>query len=183
MEPDLNKYDTEHVTTAHPLMSADEWRRAYRLAWKNYYDPAHVETLMRRARACGMKPKRIAHMALWFHGSIAVEGVHPLQAGIFRRKYRRDRRPGMKRESPLAFYPRYGWEILSKHGRLLGLFLRYRYLRWKVESDPRGAGYRDLALQPVAAGETEALEIFSATESAVPAVEKARKRKLLPAPA
>jgi hypothetical protein len=183
MEPDLNKYDTEHVTTAHPLMSADEWRRAYRLAWKNYYDPAHVETLMRRARACGMKPKRIAHMALWFHGSIAVEGVHPLQAGIFRRKHRRDRRPGLKRESPLLFYPRYGCESLARHGRLLGLFLRYRYLRWKVESDPRGAGYRDLALQPVAAGETKALEIFSATESAVQAVEMTRKRKLLPAPA
>ena len=42
MEPDLNKYDTEHVTTAHPLMSADEWRHAYSEAWQNYYEPTHV---------------------------------------------------------------------------------------------------------------------------------------------
>ncbi|MFM9843908.1 MAG: B12-binding domain-containing radical SAM protein [Dongiaceae bacterium] len=184
MEPDLNKYDTEHVTTAHPLMSPDEWRKAYHLAWKNYYEPKHVMTLMRRALASGMKPRKIAHMALWFYGSIAIENVHPLQAGLFRRKYRADRRPGLPKESPWVFYPRYGWEILSKHARLLGLLMHYRYLRWRVESDPMAARYQDLALRPVVGGdEEEELEIFSATESAVQAVEKARKLKLRPVPA
>ena len=184
MEPDLNKYDTERVTTAHPLMSAAQWRAAYLQAWKSYYEPKHVTTLMRRAAACGMKPRKIAHMALWFYGSIAIEGVHPLQAGLFRRKYRADRRPGLPRESPWVFYPRYGWEILSKHARLAALILRYRYLRWRVEADPKAASYQDLALRPVVEGDAEeALEIFSATESAVQAVEKARKVKLRPVPA
>ncbi|HEY7688965.1 MAG TPA: radical SAM protein [Dongiaceae bacterium] len=184
MEPDLNKYDTEHVTTAHPLMSADQWRLAYRQAWTSYYEPKHVETLMRRARACGMKPRKVARMALWFYGSIAIEGVHPLQAGLFRRKYRADRRPGLPRENPLAFYARYGWEIVSKHLRLAGLMLRYRYLQWRVESDPAAARYQDVALRPVAEGDAEeGLEIFSATESAVQAVEKARRLRLRPAPA
>ncbi len=184
MEPDLNKYDTEHVTTAHPLMSPDEWRKAYHLAWKNYYEPKHVMTLMRRALVSGMKPHKIAHMALWFYGSIAIENVHPLQAGLFRRKYRADRRPGLPKESPLVFYPRYLWEILSKHARLLGLLTHYRYLRWRVESDPMAARYQDLALRPVVEGDDEEeLEIFSHTESAVQAVEKARKLKLRPVPA
>jgi len=180
MEPDLNLYDTEHVTTAHPLMSSEEWRAAYRLAWKSYYDPAHVETLMRRARVSGIRPTQIARMALWFYGGISVEGVHPLQAGLFRRKYRRDRRPGMKRESPFVFYPRYAWEILSKHARFAALYLRYQRLARKVMADPEGARYSDIALRPLTEGEASELEIFSATDSAVQAVQ--RERKLRPAP-
>lgn len=179
MEPDLNMYDTEHVTTGHPLMSAEEWNRAYRQAWKSYYDPKHVETLMRRSLACGIRPRKLGLMALWFYGSIAVEGVHPLQSGVFRRKYRKDRRPGLPLESPLVFYPRYAWEILSKHVRLLALFLRYDWIRRRVEADPAAVDYRDLALTPVTEDEVEQLEIFKATGSAEQAVEKARKLKLL----
>ena len=82
--------------------------------------------------------------------------MHPLQAGLFRRKYRADRRPGLPRENPLAFYARYGWEIVSKHLRLAGLMLRYRYLQWRVESDPAAARYQDVALRPVAEGDAEA---------------------------
>src|SRR5262249_52054495 len=48
MEPDMNKYDVEHVTTAHPRMSAQELRGIYDRAWHLYYSPEHVETLMRR---------------------------------------------------------------------------------------------------------------------------------------
>ena len=28
MDPDMNKYDTMHVTTAHPQMSPEAWRDA-----------------------------------------------------------------------------------------------------------------------------------------------------------
>jgi hypothetical protein len=176
MDPDLNNYDTEHVTTAHPLMSADEWRRAYSEAWRTYYDLDHVETLMRRAVAFGKGARKIAIMALWFYGCIAIEGVHPLQGGLFRRKYRTDRRPGMQLESPLVFYPRYGWEIVSKHARLLALAWRYHRIRRRVEADPAAAAYRDQALTPVSDDETGTLEIFNATDSAKAAVEKARRR-------
>jgi hypothetical protein len=176
MEPDLNNYDTEHVTTAHPLMSADEWRQAYSEAWRTYYDLDHVETLMRRAVAFGKGARKIGLMALWFYGCIAIEGVHPLQGGLFRRKYRRDRRPGMKLESPFVFYPRYAWEIVSKHARLLALALRYDRIRRRVEADPAASAYRDQALTPVSDDETGTLEIFNATDSAKAAVEKARRR-------
>ena len=48
IDPDLNKYDLNHVTTAHPRMSAEEWERAYRMAWETYYTNEHVETVLRR---------------------------------------------------------------------------------------------------------------------------------------
>jgi Radical SAM superfamily len=179
MDPDLNKYDTEHVTANHPLMSADEWRRAYRDAWRSFYDIRHVETLMRRAVACGMRARLIGGMTFWFYGSVAIEGVHPLQAGFFRRKYRRDRRPTLPRESPFIFYPRYAWEIVSKNVRLVALALTYYRLCRRVEADPAKAAYRDLALTPVTDDELGELEIFSATESAKQAVEKSRRRKAL----
>ena len=34
MDPDLNKYDLNHVVTEHPLMPREAWEGAYRLAWR-----------------------------------------------------------------------------------------------------------------------------------------------------
>ena len=177
MDPDLNNYDTEHVTTAHPLMSADEWRQAYQDAWRSFYDPAHIETVMRRAVACGKGARKLVMIALWFYGSIAIENVHPLQGGLFRRKYRRDRRPTMPLESPFVFYPRYAWEIVSKHARLLALALRYERAKRRVMADPAAPAYRDQAVTPVSDEEIGTLEIFNATDSARAAVEKARRQR------
>ena len=177
MDPDLNNYDTEHVTTAHPVMTADEWRAAYRDAWLSYYEPAHVETLVRRAVACGIPAAKITAAVLRFFGSVTVEGVHPLQAGFLRRKYRTDRRPTLQRESPLVFYPRYAWETLSKQARLYFMARRFAAIRRRVESDPAAKSYRDLALTPVTEAETETLELYSATESAKQAVEKAKRKR------
>jgi hypothetical protein len=177
MDPDLNIYDAEHVTTGHPLMSAEEWRATYREAWAAFYTPEHVETLMRRAVACGIRARKIMMLCLWFYGSIAIESVHPLQGGLFRRKYRRDRRPGLPVASPLTFYPRYAWEILSKTVRLLALWRTYDRIRRRVEADAAAAEYRDLALTPVTEAEIDDLEIFRATESARQAVAKAKRQR------
>jgi hypothetical protein len=107
MDPDLNKYDLEHVCTSHPLMSDEDFQRTYRRAWDAFYTPDHVETVMRRAAACGLKPSTILTLALWFYGCQTIEGVHPLQGGLLRRKYRKDRRPGLPIENPVVFYARY----------------------------------------------------------------------------
>jgi radical SAM superfamily enzyme YgiQ (UPF0313 family) len=176
MDPDLNKYDAVQVTTGHPLMSAKEWRDTYRLAWKTFYDPGHVETLMRRARACRIRPRKIAGTALGFYGSMAIEGVHPLEGGWLRRKYRKDRRPGLPIESPLVFYPRYAWETAAKAARFAALWLRYRWIRRRVEADPAAHAYQDLALTPVSEDDDD-LEIFHATASARQAVAKAKLQK------
>ncbi len=105
LEPDLNRYDTEHATAEHPNMSAAEWKAIYDRAWHLYYSPEHVETLLRRARAGGIRPRRLTGAILTFYGSYRFEKVHPLQSGAFRRKVRGTRRPGFPAEHPLLFYP------------------------------------------------------------------------------
>lgn len=144
MDPDMNKYDLEHVTTGHPAMSAAEWQAAYREAFALYYSPEHIERLFRRAKASGIKPVRLVNHVLQFYFTFMQEKVHPLQGGFFRRKLRRQRRPGLPRENPLVFYPRRVAEIVATHVRLVRYYLFLHRLRRKVERDT--APYSDRAL-------------------------------------
>ena len=161
MERDMNRYDVVHVTTRHPKMTDEELLGIYRKAWDLYYSPAHVETILRRAKAWGYDPHNMMWKLLSFHAAPVFEKVHPLESGMFRRKYRRDRRPGMRIENPLVFYPRYLWEIVSKHVRFAGMYWRYRSTLRRVQRDSRV--YTDLATAPVQAGDVGVLEPFKAT--------------------
>jgi len=98
LEQDLNRYDAFHVTAGHATMSASSWldiyRRAWDLyAWDLYYTPEHVATVLRRARARGEPLGHLMIKLFVFYACQAVEKVHPLDAGVIGRKYRRDRRP------------------------------------------------------------------------------------------
>jgi hypothetical protein len=126
-------------------MSPDEWREAFQTAWKCYYTPEHTKTLLRRARACGIKTRKLSNMLLWFHGASSIEGLHPLDSGYFRIKSRHGRRPNLPVESAPVFYARYGWEILSKHLRFLNLLARLRWFSWKLERDSDAVNYRDVS--------------------------------------
>ncbi len=148
MDPDMNNYDAEHVTTAHPLMSDEEFLRTYRQAWEAFYTLDHVETIIRRAAACGIKTRKVMKLALYFYGMQRIEGIHPLQGGLFRRKYRKDRRPGFPVESPMVFYPRYLWETIIRSVRLFTLLRRYKRILARVEATPAKHTYMDLALTP-----------------------------------
>ncbi|MBW2267504.1 MAG: radical SAM protein [Deltaproteobacteria bacterium] len=143
MDPDMNSYDTYHVTTGHSQMSQEQWRDTYRMAWSQYYSPEHIETLLRRARASGIKTRKMANMALWFHGCASIEDLHPLDGGFFRMKTRSERRPGLPVDSALRFHVRYAWEIASKHARYLRLIARLRWFEWRLDRDPEAANYRD----------------------------------------
>ena len=100
MDPDMNNYDLEHVCTAHPVMSDDEWRGVYADAWSRYYTDEHVETVMRRAAATGLRVSKIADAMTVFAGAYDIEGVHPLQFGFVRRKIRTERRHELPLENP-----------------------------------------------------------------------------------
>ena len=176
MDPDMNKYDLEHVCTGHEKMSAEEWQAVYRKAWDMYYTPEHTATLMRRAAASGIKPVRMMHHVMQFYGSLIYEKVHPLQSGYFRRKVRTQRRSGLPIESPLVFYPKRLWEILSTYVPFFFYFLRLTMMRKRIQKDPATRSYTDLALQPVEEAEHDDLEMFQANDSAKAAVTKARRR-------
>ena len=177
MEPDLNKYDTEHVCTGHPLMSQNALQEIYHQAWDAFYTTEHVETIMRRAVASGVKSEKIIWKALFFYGCHAIEGVHPLQGGLIRRKYRRDRRPGMPLENPFSFYIRYLGEIIFKHARLVTLAGKYMLARSRVERNSAKLDYTDLALAPAVDEHLDELEIFDTTAAARAAVQKVRRNQ------
>jgi len=147
MDPDMNKYDLEHVTTGHATMSAEEWQDLYRQAFELYYSPAHIERMFRRAKASGIKPVRLVNHVLQFYFTFMQEKVHPLQGGFFRRKVRTQRRPGLPLENPLIFYPRRLAEIVTTHVRLVRYYLFLHGLRKRVERD--SAPYADRALVAV----------------------------------
>ena len=172
MDPDMNKYDLEHVTTGHQRMSVAEWDAIYHRAWEIYYSPEHVETLLRRGAASGIKLVRLMQMVLQFRGSMKYEKVHPLQSGLFRRKQRTSRRHGLPIESPLVFYPRRLWETLSTYLPFGWHWLRMQMLRKRIQNDPRAKEYTDLALTPVV--ESEELELFAETGGGEAAVAKAK---------
>lgn len=155
MDDDLNKYDLNHAVTAHPRMSREEWRSVYREAWETYYTDQHVETVLRRAIATGTSPGKTTFFIVWFKGCIDIEKIHPLEGGFFRRKVRKNRRSGMKIESPLIFYPRYAVETIGKQFRWISLYLRMRLIYRKVKLDPARFEYMDTALEPVTDHEEE----------------------------
>jgi len=160
MDADMNNYDTQHVTTAHAQMSAEQWQDAYRDAWTRYYSPEHIRTLLRRARACGIKTRKMAHMAVWFHGCSTIEKVHPLDGGFFRMKSRRERRPGLPVDGALRFYATYLREIATKHLRFARLLLQLRLLASRLDRDPAAADYRDTASRCAAGEVSPRLELL-----------------------
>ena len=160
MDLDMNRYDLNHATTAHPRMTRAEWERAYRLAWDTYYSPDHVETILRRAAAKRLNAGNILFLITWFKGSFDIEKVHPLESGFFRMKFRRDRRSAMPIEPAWLFYPKFAWETLHKQVQWLSLYLRLRRRYLKIKHNPNKHEYKDLALSPVTDEEVATHELF-----------------------
>jgi hypothetical protein len=176
MDPDMNIYDLEHVTTGHPRMSAQELTDIYYRVWDLYYSPEHVKTLFRRAVAGPGKSIKLVAMILWFHGMVIHEKVHPLQAGVWRIKDRTQRRYGLAVENPLIFYPKRAWQILRTYTPLLLMYYRLRRVHDRIKRDPATRDYMDIAITPVVDGADteEKLDLFNATEAARTSVARTR---------
>ena len=113
MDPDMNKYDLNHRVAHHGKMSDAEWEEAYRAAWKTFYTPEHIYTILRRTCACPIgRPGTTLSTILWFYLTILYEGVHPLESGAFRLKYRRDRRARHAAREPARLL----CALLGRHG-------------------------------------------------------------------
>jgi hypothetical protein len=174
MDPDMNKYDLEHVVTGHSRMTKQEWEGIYQEAWDLYYSPEHMETIMRRAAAVGTSPGKALFLIVWFWTCVKIEKVHPLQGGYLRRKVRADRRPGLPIENPLIFYPRYVATMISNHVRVGLLALKLWKLRRELRHDPNARHYMDQALTPPTDADLDDLEMFNTTVSARAAGDKAK---------
>ena len=174
IDEDLNKFDLEHVVCDHPRMSRAEWQHAYHLAWKTYYTDDHMKTVIRRAGAGGARVDTVAFLMCVFWASSQLYNIYPLEAGLIRRKVRTDRRPGMRIEHPLVFYPRIAWEQASVFGQTAAKLLKlWRFAR-TVQRDPNAKTYSDAALTEASSG-YDSLEMFQLSDSAKAAGAKAKR--------
>lgn len=162
LDPDLNRYDLEHVTTVHPKMSREQWEKLYRDTWKEFYTLEHMETVLRRAAATGIHLGNMTVLLVWFHFCIVYEKIDPLQGGYLRRKYRKDRRPTMPIESPFVFYPRFIGELIYKHVKMVQLAWHFHWFKERLERDSDARNYSDVALTPDSEEVAEALEMLTA---------------------
>jgi len=175
MDPDHNKYDLNHRVSHHPTMSDAEWEAIYRECWEICFDEAHIERVLRRGAARGVKTKQLFLGLGAFYGSVTIEKVHPLEAGFLRIKVRRQRRHGMKVESPFVFYPRYFGEVVYKNYKWAMLYLKLRRIWQRVEADPHKLDYMDEALRPVS--EDEETDLMATFEDAIPQTHGAPSKK------
>jgi radical SAM superfamily enzyme YgiQ (UPF0313 family) len=175
MDSDLNKYDLEHVCTAHPKMDQREWQAAYREAWSLYYTPTHMKTLLRRAAATGMPLGSLVRLLARFALTDPLENVHPLQGGILRLKHPSERRPDLPREGLWVFWPRFIWHTLRTHA--ISVHMVIRLLLWKraITRDHHARDYTDLALTPVRDDDDVTLDLLTKTTGARAAVAHVNK--------
>jgi hypothetical protein len=160
LDPDMNKYDLNHVCMTHPRMSRTEWDRAYKLAWQRYYTIDHIETILRRVASVGANASNALFLITWFKGSIDLEKIHPLEGGFLRLKFRRDRRTNRPIEPVWRFYPLYAFEVTRKLLQWAWLYARLRRVYLAIKRDPRRFEYSDLAMTPVMADESHTHELF-----------------------
>ena len=175
MDPDLNIYDLEHVCTAHPKMSKQEWEDIYREAWSLYYTPKHMKTLLRRAAATGVPMDSLVKLLVRFATTVRLEKVHPLQSGVLRSKRQSERRPGLPRENPWNFWSRYTWETLNKHAMFAGAIVRLMLTAIAISRAPAARTYMDQALTPVGDDGDETLDLFTKTTGGRAAVAHIKK--------
>ena len=165
MDRDLNKYDLSHRVTHHGRMSDADWEEVYRAAWESFYSPDHMRTILRRAAANPKgRPRTIVVALLWFKLAVLFEGVHPLESGALRRKARRERRPGLPRESILSFYPRTALETVVKAAHYAAVFHRVQKILKETLAAPDRATYTDVAIAPPEADEFDNSRPLSANK-------------------
>lgn len=149
MDPDMNKYDTEHPCVKHSRMSEEEWIRTYQAAWKSFYTYEHIKTIFRRRWAEGHSVGKIMGQIIWFCGAVFIEKVHPLQAGIIRMQARSELRPGLPPESFLGFAWRRFREVIASTAKVIVFVLKLHFIRREVQREYAKGEYIDKAITPV----------------------------------
>jgi radical SAM superfamily enzyme YgiQ (UPF0313 family) len=174
MDGNLNNYDFEHVVADHPKMSRIEWQAIYKEAWTRYYSPAHVETLLKRGAAAGVPLLSLVKALVPFIHMAPVENIHPLQAGLFRRKHPSELRYGLPPVSLWAFYTDHISRTIANNLKLVGTIVWILGLKRRIERDPLRRAYIDVALTPVM-DDDATLDLLTKTSGAQAAIAHIKK--------
>ena len=147
MDPDLNKYDLNHRVTHHPRMSDEDWERAHRDAHRSFFSFEHMETIIKRMIALKSNKRRMTvHRLLAYREAVRIGGVAKFESGYIRLRRRTQRRPGMKIESPLVFYPKYVGLGLYNMARISMTWWRLKRMLGRALNDPNRFAYSDEAI-------------------------------------
>jgi radical SAM superfamily enzyme YgiQ (UPF0313 family) len=106
LDPDYNNYDSFHATRPHPRMSREEWVRAFRDSWAEFYSFEHMRRSLLAQNPATYWP--VFKNLIWIRAAM-TEGAHPMITGFFRLKERTSRRPSFPIEAR--------WPFLKKRAR------------------------------------------------------------------
>ena len=120
MDPDMNKYDVEHVVTAHPKMTRGRVVEASIARPGASIIPTSIS---RRSCAapmrCGINLRSLLTVLFWFSSAVPIEGLHPAAMGHL--PHQVSPRPPLRPADRIGvpFYARYAADIARKvvHGR------------------------------------------------------------------
>ncbi len=160
LDPDMNKYDLNHICTTHPKMSREEWDRAYKMAWQRYYTIPHIETILRRVAATKANASNALFLITWFTGSINIEHSIRSKAASTAEIPPRPA-AGIPIEPVWTFYPKYLAEVAGKLVRWASLYFKLRRIYLRIKADSNRYGYTDTAMAAVAGDEAETHELFN----------------------
>jgi hypothetical protein len=134
-----------------------------------------METILRRGAATNSSRSRLIGLLFLSRTSVPIERAHPLQGGLFRRRYRLDRRPGMPIEPIWSYYPKYAWRFAKNSFQEVRLLIWILITMQRIYRDKNRYAYVDQALTPVSDDETEKLELFTHSEAARESVKHVQK--------
>jgi radical SAM superfamily enzyme YgiQ (UPF0313 family) len=104
MSSDYNTFDSFHESMPHPQMKDGAWTRAYRQAWERFYSFENMKAILTRTDRENYWD--VLRNFYWYKNAALNEGTHPMIAGFFRLKDRKERRSGYAIESRWAHLKR-----------------------------------------------------------------------------
>ncbi len=133
IDPDYNKYDSFHETSAHPGMPDGRWMEATLMAYNEFYTKDNIVKILRRVRR--EHYWMIFWNLIWYRYSGALSGTHPMMTGFFRQKDRFDRRPGFPRENIFKFAWRWLTDFVLDSSTYIRLFFEFQEI-WFLTRNP-----------------------------------------------
>ena len=184
MDPDLNKYDVEHVCTAHPKdeqagVGGDLSRGLVALLHARAHEDAAASRGGDR-RADGQSCQGAVHVR--DDGSASKRSIR-CRAASSVSSIRPSAGPACRARAPGSSGRASAWETFSKHAIFAGTIGRLLLTADGHHAQPRRADYMDQALTPVGDDDDETLDLLTKTTGARAAVAHIKKiARLIGAP-
>jgi hypothetical protein len=118
---------------------------------------------------------RLVKAVVPFMTMVPIENIHPLQAGLFRRKHRSERKYGLPIEPVWKFYPRHIRDTIVNNLKLAETIWWIMKTKRRIERDPNSKYYTDQALTPVADDVEATYDLLTVTTGAKAAIDHLKK--------